>query len=182
MDMKKILQVVTEGANPHKVALPVQMAMQHFQQPKTPVVKKETTMHKYFKEAEESFIQQQVERKQLLKQYAQKVSQRVLENSSRKQTIEGVMSDIWTGVKDFTGNLNPQDIAKEQSPRGEMMRKLLAYKADPRYANPETQKQIDQRITTLLDRINVTGTIPGDAQGNPKQVVPPEQFNTKQLR
>ncbi len=78
-DMKKFLSVVTEGANPHKVALPVQMAMQHFQQPKT-VVKKDSAIRKYFKEAEEIIQQEESERKQLLQQYAQKISKRVLEN------------------------------------------------------------------------------------------------------
>ena len=32
-DIKKFLSVVTEGSNPHKVALPVQMAMQHYAEP-----------------------------------------------------------------------------------------------------------------------------------------------------
>ena len=39
-DMKKFVSIVNEGANPHKVALPVQMAMQHYQEvsaEKTPV-------------------------------------------------------------------------------------------------------------------------------------------------
>jgi hypothetical protein len=79
-DMKKFLSVVTEGANPHKVALPVQMAMQHFQQPKPVVEKKDSAIRKYFKEAEEVMLQQETDRKQLLKQYAQKISKRVLEN------------------------------------------------------------------------------------------------------
>ena len=33
-DMKKFLSVITEGKNPHKVTLPVQMAMQHYQKPR----------------------------------------------------------------------------------------------------------------------------------------------------
>ena len=32
-DIKKSLQILEEGANPHKVSLPVQMAMQHYQTP-----------------------------------------------------------------------------------------------------------------------------------------------------
>ena len=32
-DIKRSLEIITEGANPHKVSLPVQMAMQHFQKP-----------------------------------------------------------------------------------------------------------------------------------------------------
>jgi hypothetical protein len=79
--MKKFLQVVTEGANPHKVALPVQMAMQHYQKQETsPVVKKDTVIGKYFQQVEEATLEEQAHRKQLLRQYAQKISKRVLEN------------------------------------------------------------------------------------------------------
>ena len=80
-DMKKFLSVITEGANPHKVSLPVQMAMKHYQkESKEPVVKKDSAIRKYFEQVEEATLQQQAERKQLLNQYAQKISQRVLEN------------------------------------------------------------------------------------------------------
>ena len=79
-DMKKFASIVTEGATPHKVALPVQMAMQHFQKQETKsVVKKDSAIRKYFEHVEETVLQQQTERKQLLRQYAQKVSKRVLE-------------------------------------------------------------------------------------------------------
>lgn len=76
-DMKKFLSVMTEGSNPHKVSLPVQMTMQHYQKP---VVKKESVIGKYFEQVEEETLQNQSERKQLIQQYAQKLSQRVLEN------------------------------------------------------------------------------------------------------
>lgn len=79
-DMKKFLSVVTEGANPHKVALPVQMAMQHYQEEKKPAVKKDTLLKKYFAEAEELVAQEQAERKEHLKMYASQVAKRVLEN------------------------------------------------------------------------------------------------------
>ena len=85
-DMKKFLQVVTEGVNPHKVALPVQMAMQHYQKTEVaPAVKKETVIGKYFQQVEETTIAEQAQRKQLLRQYAQKISQRVLENRYRSR-------------------------------------------------------------------------------------------------
>lgn len=91
MDMKKLLQaidavstkpvedsnILTEGSSPHKVALPIQMAMQHYQKP---VVKKESVISKYFEQVKEETLQQQSERKQLIQQYAQKLSQRVLES------------------------------------------------------------------------------------------------------
>jgi hypothetical protein len=90
--MKKFLQVVTEGANPHKVALPVQMAMQHYQQPKAePVVKKSSLLKQYFSEAEntvaEHLAEQEADRKQRLKMYSQKIAERVLvKESALKET------------------------------------------------------------------------------------------------
>lgn len=85
-DMKKFLQVVTEGVNPHKVTLPVQMAMQHYQKTEVaPVVEKDTVIGKYFQQVEETTIAKQAERKQLLRQYAQTISKRVLENRDAYQ-------------------------------------------------------------------------------------------------
>jgi hypothetical protein len=81
-DMKKFLQVVTEGANPHKVALPVQMAMQHYQstQPQQPIIKSpiKTSVRKFFKEVEVEHTEKQAEKKQLLRQYSQTIAERVL--------------------------------------------------------------------------------------------------------
>lgn len=89
-DMKKFLQVVTEGANPHKVALPVQMAMQHYQQPKeeTPIVEKKPSLLKqYFQETEDSVADQVAKeeaiRQQRVRMYSQKIAERVLMKESR---------------------------------------------------------------------------------------------------
>lgn len=82
-DMKKFLSVITEGANPHKVTLPVQMAMNHYQSPKEKPVKKESLFKKYFAEAEEQVTaeleEEQAIREQRIKQYARKIADRVLE-------------------------------------------------------------------------------------------------------
>lgn len=75
-DIKKSLSVITEGVNPHKVSLPVQMAMQHYQQP---VVKKESILKKYFKEAEQVEQEQLAEKKEILKMYSQQIASRVME-------------------------------------------------------------------------------------------------------
>ena len=81
-DMKKFLQVVTEGASPHKVALPVQMAMQHYQesQPQQPIIKSpiKTSVRKFFKEVEVEHTEKMAEKKQLLRQYSQTIAERVL--------------------------------------------------------------------------------------------------------
>lgn len=75
-------KVLNEGASPHKVSLPVQMAMQHYQQNQS---KKDSLLRKYFKEAEESAQKEITERKELLSQYAKQISKRVLE---RSKTLE----------------------------------------------------------------------------------------------
>jgi hypothetical protein len=81
-DMKKFLQVVTEGANPHKVALPVQMAMQHYQQPEVKAEPKTRLIDKYFVEAEEAFIKQKEEKRNLINQYASVIAERVMMKES----------------------------------------------------------------------------------------------------
>jgi len=79
---KNDVQILNEGANPHKVSLPVQMAMQHYQKEQP---KKDSILKKYFKEAEEDILKQSAERKELLSQYAQRISKKVLE---RRKTFE----------------------------------------------------------------------------------------------
>ena len=79
-DMTKFLKVVTEGANPHKVSLPVQMAMQHYQQQESaPIVeRKPTLLNKFFQEVEQEQIEEQIQKRQLINQYASVIAERVL--------------------------------------------------------------------------------------------------------
>lgn len=81
-DMAKFLQVVTEGATPHKVTLPVQMAMQHYQQPVIKTETKTRLIDKYFVEAEEAFIKQKEEKRNLINQYASVIAERVMMKES----------------------------------------------------------------------------------------------------
>ena len=94
-DMKKFLSVITEGSNPHKVALPVQMAMQHYQQPK-PVTKKTSIISEYFKEVEtrlaEEREEEQAKKQQLIKQYAQTIAERVLMKESTLKNKEDLQA------------------------------------------------------------------------------------------
>jgi hypothetical protein len=90
-DMKKFLQVITEGSNPHKVTLPIQMAMQHYQQPKVEsVVKKSSLLKQYFSEAEDTVAEQLAERKARLSMYAQTIASRVMmkESNLKEAPIE----------------------------------------------------------------------------------------------
>jgi hypothetical protein len=99
-DMKKFLRVMTEGATPHKVSLPVQMAMQHYQQPSKVTVENKshirTSVNKYFREVEQEFNEQQDQKRQLINQYAQTIAERVLmkEGKAVKQRLD---PKCWTG-------------------------------------------------------------------------------------
>ena len=91
-DMKKFLQVVTEGANPHKVTLPVQMAMQHYSEVKTAAPKpirevKRTAMssllQQYVVNAEEEILEDKAIRKEIISEQARRIADRVLAKESR---------------------------------------------------------------------------------------------------
>ena len=83
-----------EGANPHKVALPVQMAMQHYQQPKTVAPKKASLLKQYFAEAEQAVQEEEQERKALIKQYASVIAERVLVKESTETNLEETPIDM----------------------------------------------------------------------------------------
>jgi hypothetical protein len=76
-DIKKTLNILTEGTNPHKVSLPVQMAMQHYAEPTAKETSKPSLLKQYFAEAEESFNQEKNEKRQLINQYAKIIAERV---------------------------------------------------------------------------------------------------------
>jgi len=92
-DMKKFLQVITEGANPHKVSLPVQMAMQHYQKPQEEKsvqkpIGRELSIGKYFHQVEEEVAEEKNHKRQLINQYASTIAERVLMKESKKDRLE----------------------------------------------------------------------------------------------
>jgi hypothetical protein len=96
-DMAKFLSIVDKNAsvqllqegNPHKVSLPVQMAMQHYQkeesapEPQQARVGRESVVRKYFDEAEQAIQAEQIKKKNFYKQYAQTIAERVLMKESK---------------------------------------------------------------------------------------------------
>lgn len=70
---------LSEGANPHKVSLPVQMAMQHYQPVSTTkqVVNSNSAFKKYFKLAEDEFVERKEARRAELNKYAAIIAERV---------------------------------------------------------------------------------------------------------
>ena len=81
---KNNVDILNEGANPHKVSLPVQMAMQHYQKTTetTKPVGRHSTLGKYFHKVEEEFAESVAEerahKRQLINQYASVIAERVM--------------------------------------------------------------------------------------------------------
>jgi hypothetical protein len=81
-DIKRSLEVLTEGANPHKISLPVQMAMNHYQKNSDVKEARSSLLKKYIAEAEDD-IQSQKELEQLrIAMYSRKIANRVLVKES----------------------------------------------------------------------------------------------------
>jgi len=83
VDSNASVQVLQEAKSPHKVILPVQMVMQHFQQPviETPVtttITRESSIRKYFSQAETDAAERLTQKNTMYKQYAQTIAERVL--------------------------------------------------------------------------------------------------------
>lgn len=96
-DIKKFLQVITEGANPHKVSLPVQMAMQHYAEPTTVAKPKSASILKqYFAETEQQVADQLAEEQAIkdlqIKQYSQQIAERVLMKESSLKNKEDLQA------------------------------------------------------------------------------------------
>lgn len=74
------------------------------------------------------------------------------------------------------GNKSPEEWAETSTQMAKLLQFRQKYKGTP-YAD-----QIEKRITFLKDRLDIEGSEVAGQGGSPKPVVPPEQFDTKQLR
>ena len=80
-DIKRSLQILEEGANPHKVSLPVQMAMQHYQTPVAKSAPKDSMLLRYFTEAEQEIEEARVLEQEKIRMYSRKIANKVLGES-----------------------------------------------------------------------------------------------------
>jgi uncharacterized Ntn-hydrolase superfamily protein len=109
-DMSKFMSIVTEGTTPHKVALPVQMAMQHYSKPVVTAEKKSSLLKKYFAETEERIASELAEEQELksqrLKMYSRQIANRVLMKESKQDVAEAPI--------DMTGDPNDPTVYGHQ--------------------------------------------------------------------
>jgi hypothetical protein len=88
---KNDVSILNEGKSPHKVTLPVQMAMQHYQTDQV-VERKPRMLDKYFQEAEQAINQRKEEKRELINQYAKVIAERVLIKESKLKNKEDLQA------------------------------------------------------------------------------------------
>lgn len=148
---------LNEGANPHKVSLPVQMAMQHFQAPvEKAVAKKPSLLKQYFAEAEEAHAQELAEqesaKQERLKMYSQKIANRVLvketelkdkeDLKAKRKALQDIQMDPATS-KD--PQLKKELIQRKAALEKEAKKKGLSENQVPPVA-PQQQEVRDERV------------------------------------
>jgi hypothetical protein len=85
---KNDVSILNEGTGPHKVALPVQMAMQHYQQAESSTTSSTPSLlKKYFHEVESEVNEQAQAKRRVVNQYASVIAERVLKKGSKKKIL-----------------------------------------------------------------------------------------------
>ena len=85
---KNDVSILNEGSNPHKVALPVQMTMQHYQQAESSTTSSTPSLlKKYFHEVESEINERATAKRQVVNQYASVIAERVLKKGSKKKIL-----------------------------------------------------------------------------------------------
>jgi hypothetical protein len=135
-------KTLNEGANPHKVSLPVQMVMQHYQK-EEPILKhiaprKVGDIGKFFHEVEQEQLEEQNKKRQLIKQYSQTIAERVMMKESKISENEipghsmgfrpgpggpGPMDNTGDGGHLTLGEKNPEDFEVRKDPRNHHQRR-----------------------------------------------------------
>jgi len=150
VDKNASTQVLNEG-NPHKVTLPVQMAMQHYQQKEEKPqarVGKTTLVGKYFHEVEQEFQEQQVQKRQLINQYASTIAERVLmkeskgdeknERNAKHKALQAIDADH----RIYKNSYDPKEIKLDEKSKSEKQARFMAAAAhDPAFAARTGVKQ-----------------------------------------
>jgi hypothetical protein len=77
--MSRFLSIMNEGKSPHKVALPVQMAMHHYQTPVKQAINETNSVFKtYVALVEDDISEKKIAKQQLIRQYSQRIAESVL--------------------------------------------------------------------------------------------------------
>lgn len=150
------VSILKESANPHRVALPVQMAMQHYQQHTETPQPRERLIDKYFTEAETEITQRKEEKRAKINQYASVIAERVIMKESKQGVAEGESNTMDTVAKRLT------------DPKDGMTAKLRAA-GDKRREDKLKGRNISRRDTTSKDEWGDLKELSTELLGNYKK-------------
>lgn len=148
-------KTLNEGANPHKVSLPVQMAMQHYAKPA--VEKKPSLLKKYFAEAEEVQQQELLKKQNQLAMYSRKIANRVLETSKIKEA-----------------RLAPDQLAKLMQYKQQNAKPVQPQSASIEPLSPEKQAEVDSWAQDLKKHFDTRTTTGRHVKREPIKHVEPK--------
>jgi len=132
---KNDVSILKEGANPHKVALPVQMAMQHYQTPVKQAINETSSVFKtYVALVEDDISEKKIAKQQLIRQYSQRIAEAVL---MKERVVGG--EETPPGINRLTGKPNPPEAAPTDAPAVVPLGKRF----DPRFKNGPEPYTID---------------------------------------
>ena len=178
-DMKKFMTIINEGANPHKVSLPVQMAMQHYAEPVVHEEKKPSLLKQYFAEAEDAFQQQKVEKRQLINQYAKMIAERVQMKESYNPNLSpnpGFTGGVGPGLQNNTPTeaINIPDVVKMDIP---LLIRLLEYAREDAKTDMDLHNVTEKAISLSVDGGTLTMSDYNKLTNNPE--ITNEMLNPK---
>lgn len=157
--MKKFIGIINEGASPHKVSLPVQMAMNHYSAPiEKPKPKPVTSslFTQYIAEADAAIVKQKhdayVEKRRITDQYAKYIAERVLMKDSIPGHSPGFTGGVGPGIQPaMVEQDNPKDVVTMDIP---LLIRLLEY------AREDAQTDMDlHNVTEKLIELSSTGDV-----------------------
>jgi hypothetical protein len=133
--MSRFLSIMNEGKSPHKVALPVQMAMQHYQTPVKQAINETSSVFKtYVALVEDDISEKKIAKQQLIRQYSQRIAEAVL---MKERVVGG--EETPPGINRLTGKPNPPEAAPTDAPAVVPLGKRF----DPRFKNGPEPYTID---------------------------------------
>lgn len=136
--MSRFLSIMNEGKSPHKVALPVQMAMQHYQTPVKQAINETSSVFKtYVALVENDIAEQRTEKQQLIRQYSQRIAEAVL---MKERVVGGEVTP--PGINRLTGKpIEPQPAPSAPTDTSAVV--PLGKRFDPRFKNGPEPYTID---------------------------------------
>ena len=133
--MSRLLSIMNEGKSPRKVALPVQMAMQHYQTPVKQAINETNSVFKtYVALVEDDISEKKIAKQQLIRQYSQRIAEAVL---MKERVVGG--EETPPGINRLTGKPNPPEAAPADTPAVVPLGKRF----DPRFKNGPEPYTID---------------------------------------